>query len=756
MTKEIGRFNLIAQQEEELDDIKKAMKSRLEDFKSQEISGSEKRKTNPFEDSNIFGLFGPRGLGKTTLLRSLFNTDAEDERNSEFVFLTPIDCTSMPSLVAPSTAVLQKAVQYCSHIPDGSLKPGGDLKKETDRLREIAGEFMVTTKDSLSLNMELSGSVKEFASNVIHNLERSMGLKGELSAVLSQIFSKLKGKEAFAVLLDDFDLILDKHEIRRWMQAMLDELRQSRLFILLTADLHRLQNLSHALDPAIDPKTGRALVYKMLPTANRVVLRHWGYHQIKGFQAGHDSGLFNIIDNLPGFICKHKALIVRMLPAFPRGLGDFRTSLLAKWNPDRSNDCDSGKKDPGNLPSDRKEDDHQHALNQLREFLGILASCRQEALLARDLVKRRIYSWVKKLPLNQNSCNAESWVEVVLEAKSRRVEDNHKASLMGPLPLWGGSVTGKKGTSAKGWRDEGDFIGSPLKDVQKSSKSLWAELLVNIGFTRVPDTNDIRWVSNRTYFCDYWEPIAERINGTSFTQQFATATFFDYLDDPVTMPTNPCFFWISLEINSKAAIQSLTIGWKPFLQILRGKRDNTLTRYRPPDYDASIFNHDPHYEKGAKPHPLEVLPSEVWSMILLVDGLDRVPWEAFSKPKNWFPITLVCLAAALVRSAYVYGLCQCGVLTRENLKKQQKTFLKVLDQRDPASLLSKKDDLGRIQILQEEEMQELLLQLFYDDLPLPGKDSLSEATRAFLDSDAYKMAKSKLEPMAPSLKESSE
>ena len=92
------------------------------------------------------------------------------------------------------------------------------------------------------------------------------------------------------------------------------------------------------------------------------------------------------------------------------------------------------------------------------------------------------------------------------------------------------------------------------------------------------------------------------------------------------------------------------------------------------------------------PEALDLLPDQLWALIVFVDALDRCPWAAFSGLLGWRVGTYLGLAAAFVRSAYTYALCEAQIVSKTDLSEEEKVFVSMLSCRDPRPLLSKTEE----------------------------------------------------------------
>jgi hypothetical protein len=91
----------------------------------------------------------------------------------------------------------------------------------------------------------------------------------------------------------------------------------------------------------------------------------------------------------------------------------------------------------------------------------------------------------------------------------------------------------------------------------------------------------------------------------------------------------------------------------------------------------------------------------------------------------------LALAAAFVRSAFVYAMCRCGKPLKPKLSEEQRQLLDALEHQDPGTLLQSN----------EEDVVERLDRLFSENLSSlvrKREDPLSVALRAYLSSPVHK------------------
>lgn len=710
------------------------------------------------EFSNTFGVLGPRGAGKSTILRCLYNEYRPAKPELEFqhglVVLRPFDCSLVGSDLAPGTAILLHLEREIRSILKERQRGGDERTRQSlDELGRLAGQYSQTTETFRQLGAEISSSLHEYTAFTLTGMRERMSLRERLPLLVRECLAELgrdlrKGENAaraFVVLLDDFDLV-HAREVRKWILALLDELHQRRLLIVVTADFYRLEHLSWDPDAEFDDKTGRAVLDKLLPSPNRVNLTRWLSDSRRAFKIGSAEGreLEMEVSRFGVESPVQEILLKRLLPGWPRGLVNLSRSLQAL---------------PGS--SSLMED-------SLKEFVSLLASCRGEPLLARELKAKPISFWPRFL-LFPDVTSPEDWLEAVEVAEERlAVRDGGEPPLqIKPVKLLLPQVgkisrtVGKKNDSEESqsteptssepesrgseleddlergydplrhdpaWGDplRHDYLRvQPLRDSQDRVQPFWSELLLNYGFLEKVVDAPAEAVRNRLYFLDRWQPAVSKARRAEFRircDRESLRRFFEVEDLPWA-----ALLWMSWELGREPIA---SIGWYPLVSALRGSRDvfqaeqmgDLLIDLR------SLRGELPEIGKGEE---LRFVPDHVWSMILLIDSLDRCPWKLFSRPLGWRISTYVLLASVFVRSAYVYALSRCGALEDLSLSIEQEIFVQALRRRSPVNLL-KLEEEGMVN-----QCRVILLDSFEERVKDRG-NSLAAAAAAFFESTVYK------------------
>jgi hypothetical protein len=704
--------------------------------------------------ANTFGILGPRGAGKSTLLRWLDKPSVlpkyplgtgENEALGRLLILPPIDCSVIPLDVAPGAAILL-------HIQDqlSQQERSPKVKELCKRLSGLAERYSETTVAYRKLGLELASSAGDYTHFVLSEMSRRFHLQDDLRDWLKDALDEIN-HSACLVLLDDFDLV-DADEVRKWILSLLDELHQRRLLIVLTADYYRLEHLSFSPRSEFDDKTGRALLDKLLPSQNRCNLERWELTAREKFRlvdpsGGADRDLSKLLDRYSLASAAQTVLLLRLLPGWPRGLVNLYQTLTSEQQ-------------AGNLPESRDVNRD----TTLQSFLSLLASCRGEPLLARKLMSTQFSAWRKILHFGSQDLVVEEWQEIVEVAVGRagKKEDEGKGDMesnraaprrIRPFPLFPvPPLQGKRGRNRKAilqastlaapWFYDpsepdrlrhDDLRVLPLLDAQESVRPFWSELLLNYSFLACAVGDKADAVRNRVHFLQTWTPAESRLMRARLRVKLTRSALRDFFEDPRARVPRSCLLWMSWSAGDEPPVEvAVEIGWHPLFAALRGARDPLLSEQLA-DLLIGTSNFEGDMPKGGDVEALALIPDQLWAMILLIDGLDRCPWSALSAPLGWLLRTYVQLAAALVRTAYVFALEASGALQNSELSKSQQKFLEILKSRDPLELLA----------LKEEEVLSLMTGLFIDNLVEKVEtitDSLSTASRAYLNSPVYNAA----------------
>lgn len=721
------KLNLLDFQKKDLDTLVEKMTQRWEYLK---VHQSKNTKESMGEVNNVFGLLGDRGTGKSSILS--YFPEYESVKNSPFIVLRPIDCLTIPKSIPLTLTILIRISEYFGDYS----KPieSEEIKEASEKLIDLSKEFLSITEESQQLSLELSGSFAEYSTQMIRLMRMRMGFRQRLNKIINTAFHYFQeDKKVLVILLDDFDLSMSSEGYIERLTLLLEDLSQFRIFIIVSAHYHRLENLSLDEKYQIDEKTGRAITHKMLPNYNRVYLTKWDLESIKNSR--FRDRVNDVLNTLPNGLFQNMNILKVLLPERPRGLIDFLNSLENH--------------------SSNAEDELE-----IQEALRILALSREEPIFSRELLNTPLDTLTKRFKFTKDPFGKLAWLKLVLGILERF--KNKDFGIKNYLPIERLVPTNSffKKDDIKlvykdfipSSRDDVDSSVMPLrdfrielavtKDISEGMVPFWVELLLNLSFLVPENTQSTRWKSNRLNFFSDWQPLKERLNQCFLEQHYSKFDFYEYLHDAYYLPIDLCYQWTRLATvqgEDSNLSQVLHFGWWPLQSLIGGDNSNTLNPHVSQDeFDFLDPNSEPGVDLG-----VGMIPGEVWSMVIFVDGLVRCPWQVFSKSLNWLPVSLVCLSAALVKAAYLYGLKAIGMtLPIENAPNHQ-VLLDVLEianigdrKIDETSVVSAKEFLR----LQEDGMRAFLDTFFAESIEVPEVNSLAKAYNHFVQTRAYLQA----------------
>lgn len=690
----------------------------------------------PFGLSNTFAITGPRGSGKSTLLNTLPSHFASRDRIATsqqsrrarpgagqhpseplrvYTVSRLLDCTVLPDeLAEPGAAVLSHLCRAL--VRDRLIKP--DLAR---RLNELIGTYHHVGRTYRDLSADLASTPEDFGRLIAEGINGRLSLADRLHTMLGEIVAAI-AHDTIIILLDDFDLVPGP-AVRRWNHALLDELRQPRLLFVLTADFHRLGHLSSDEDQQIDDRTGLRLVAKLLPTQNRLAIEPLSPNARRAFKPlsslastvgsldeGAQKRLGEVLDAvIIGQAPYRRDLISALLPTLPRGALDLYTTLQQRG---------------GSVP-------------QLDMLLVWIADCRNEPLFARALLERADDVWLSELDPVVDDPPVESW--------GRSVEDAcHRAKRSGALRAIELLRPRRRPREEERelyrirWLDDlarppdwrtplrhDEQYRAVLRDANVDDHPIWCELLID----RLIAEGGAGRPTNRVRFSERWHPVGRRYQQAAFRvkglsraelRQFVTHPLhpIEAADDGALVDTRALLRWLALaEPSAPSAMLELgrsepppdqadmplvvQIGWPSLFDSLRGARPAI-----PYKLLARIGTGPDHLDRPgaaarAVPDPdsaARLLPGAVWAMVLFADALQRVPWDELSvATRLWQPLTYIGLAAAFVRTAYLYAIRSIGGLTGDlDPTGLQSTLLTQLDERSAYPVIGwSADDIHR-------------------------------------------------------------
>lgn len=656
--------------------------------------------------SNVVVIIGERGAGKSVALKNVVSILREEResldgnqpsKNSKYIVLDPLDCTQLPSEIPLGLAVLL-------HI-----KNHGALNHFHNGLDYLVRRLCRFHEKYNDLCMNISNSAEEFGDYLSKNIEERLKIKKELDKLLEEAQNHKCFSEGVVVPLDDFDLI-QKADHKKWFRSLLDEMHQTRMVFLVTADFHRLQHQSYGEDPGDDIKTGHAIINKLFPPASRFWLKSWSLEEAVHYPAEGDNSLFTRLESQGGALGLPFPLLYQLIPSLPRGWHGIH-SRLAEW---------------------QTSDDKQ----TVEEMLSLIANCREEVLLARKLRDQALGSWIDELPLVGETIDQPAWDELV-ESACRRARS--KLEVIPRLPSFFKPELPKIELSSfvhdPRWgaplrRDQ--YYQFTLRDAVKSAP-YWAELLTDIGLSvsiaKSTGESESGVYRNRLKLMNRWEVLASRFKRAVVELRFDRVFLLDYFSFKANPPYYGGLFWFEevMVNDSKAELTTLAFGWPVLMRRLASDdpfhmnlRESLLVGTEDLKGSALDLTESELYD---------FLPDQVWCFVLLADGLTRCPWSVVSAYRNWQLPVYLGLTVAFVRSAYVYALRQIN--PNLALSQAQSGLYEVLKSQDFSSL-ARGGELKLIQFLD---------QLFKDDLQVQlariESKGLVRALNAFLASPLY-------------------
>jgi hypothetical protein len=706
----------------------------------------QKRAVPSSEFSNTFGVFGPRGAGKSTVLYQFYAACEQDrpdlplkrENLRQLLVIPSLDCSVVPATLEPGSAMLLHLQRFLEKylVKKPGIEQASALK---DELKRLLSMYVRTSKEYHELCLDIASSPQDFGDRVVDAARERFELKDALGDWLKKTLEATDHR-AIVMLLDDFDLI-PADESRRWLGSLLDELHQHRLLFVLTADVHRLEHLAWDPRAEMDDKTGRALLHKTIPSQNRIVLEPWSSTARREYP--NQEGKETLSQRMRRFFDKYPArgaLLLHLLPRWPRGVVNLYDSLPEV---PLVEDVSEQKKDKNADPDCR----------EIRLFLSLLATCREEPLLARRLDETDLSGWVEELRFAKKALSAEDW-NATVEAACERVapEPGELHVLRGLEPLTAaGNDRGKPrprrelvvfipGLDTRGGSGipsgpdplrHGELWAAPLRDAHRQDQPLWAELLLNLGFVAWEGGGGEDAARNRVRFLESWKPAASRLAEARLRLQLSKEVLRE-LSERQHEDLSALLFWISSKSRRDPENARVEIGWPPLLQALRGERDPLQPKKLAElMIDLSDIHGDPPEIGSAA--VLDLIPDQLWAMVLLIDGLDRCPWELFSARRVLDVTIYLGLAGAFLHSAYAYALRRTGTRGTKKLKPVQDDLVGMLEKRNPRPWRA----------LQEDELAGKVQEFFRENPGLgQGDDSLSRAARSFLDSKVYRALRS--------------
>lgn len=648
--------------------------------------------------ANTVGVLGPRGSGKSTLLDQLFwhGRKSWASKKNRPIILPPIDCSALHKALAtsPAAVILQRIRNW--YLSQNRI----DRQAEVGlRLERLISDYSKAGDQYLSLCSDLSETAEDYCAYVAEATRMRMNLQASLEQWLDEALEQFDAT-CFVIMLDDFDLTSDAR-IREWQRALMDELHQLRLIVVLTADFYRLDRLSSDTSEGLDDKTGRALLGKYLPPSNRLFVSRWRVTEAGVLDATDFSGT---VEHFERLACET----------------DLEPSLdvLRRLYPDRPRSIKNWSEATEELNKRREE---KRPISS-KDLLEKLSSSRGEILLARSIRRRGLENWVNILPWRKDVLSAEDWNEVVTSASARGAA-THRVQKLQPLK----SLFHKSNRNGIGQTND-DVHDLALGDATDDSREIWAELFADLSM-HSPDTTETldskqNGYRNRVRVLQECEPLSSLGNAAQFSLEFNLDNESER-EFIKTALSNQCrrrdftlslfSYWFDGRLNRRRNTLELEIGCPPLLSALAGNRDRwpleifqelgvfvdgrirAVSEEELSDDDPSPSTEEVQDESGdaatktgttkiAK-MPLEVLPRQLWALTLLVDGLHRAPWSAFAGVRNIELHYLVGLSGAFTFGAYFFALTRCDAIDRTYLTSMQRRLVDCINTRDAAHLV---------------------------------------------------------------------
>lgn len=338
----------------------------------------------------------------------------------DFLILPPLDCSLVAENVEPGTAIL---IHLWRTLQQEYSRLIQNNEEFFAKLPDLAATYSRTAKPYHELCVELSASPGDYGNYVVEGVSERFELPGRFRVWLGK-FLDMVGYHSVVILLDDFDLV-PAQEVRRWLLSLLDELHQSRLFFVLTADFYRLQHLSWDPEAEFDDKTGRALLDKLLPSQNCIRLSGWTPFERHYFPRLEDDGL--PVQDDEGCLAnrvrpfgeygaqshyRQQVLLMQLLPQWPRGIINLYRTLEENFSSGSGASIGEAR---------------------AREFFSALATSRGEPLLARKLLEESLDSWIEKWQFIEDvPLSVEDWSSNVAAALERASLDGQPEATVLP------------------------------------------------------------------------------------------------------------------------------------------------------------------------------------------------------------------------------------------------------------------------------------------------------------------------------------
>ncbi len=564
--------------------------------------------------SNCFGVFGPRGSGKSTVLQwlgsSLEETGeanrAAGEKCPRIEVLQGLDCSLSPRGVPLGLSIVRRLRELLHAKHHGFAGRDAARDDDDDAYERIESAYLRCMNDYRDAIHEVAVSPQHLAKAIRQDIDERFALPALIDSWLHAEAMR-HAADVFVLPLDDVELGQDDAP-STLLWSLLDELHRDRLLLLVAADRDLWERRIRA-DPHVrlDPQTVTALLTKALPEDHSVRLRPWTIderllfppHAAQAEELRPMGDLLRRSQHAMPFLAEHPGL----LPAYPRGL-----TML--WNRLRTT--------PGSARSSAGSD---HS-NDHGEGLAFVAQCRGEGALAARLAMRPPKHWAGTFESGGRPLAAKAW-----RSLARAAADVQE-------PLWSiGSAT----------------TPLPLQEVGDDAP-LWVEYLVDAALaagTMQPGE-----------FVERLAPLGQRFSDACLHIEFTRQAISHALEAqrPSVLAE---FYWCDWEAPGDTF--GATIGLPQALAAIAGERSawpSGLLAYLAFGR-GQVMEGVPPDRHIVDPTTIrtELLPRRVRALIRFVDALSRGPWPALSARSRLLTFGAQArLAAGLVRAAYLVAL----------------------------------------------------------------------------------------------------
>lgn len=636
----------------------------------------------------------------------------------------------LAALVKP-TAREEAPTSLYPSFAGGSGMSLGKERPLYEELTTLSGHHALLGREFRQLCAELATSGEEYGQEIARGMARRLRLHADISRALERLCGQL-GIAAVVIPLDDFDLVpgdsirtwmhtlLDEMHQRRLIfvltadferlehtgldrEAQIDDKTGRALFAKLLPEAHRVELFAWPFKERKEFKTFRE---RMKSTSSD----------------GAAPGRTGIASPLPLWCLLHEALpdalkgqfwlLLSLLPPWPRGLVDLYRSLTQLKQEEKAelSEDEKAARLLGLLASTRGE---TLLARQLKTASGLHALVTQFSWTDGALphstertvqpapgnptrkLARVLEPGTDELPnrgttnkpkVNQPGLLWQQTLEAIDQGSTQASPDEISEPLL-PVPGLAPPVVSASSRPSVSslmhdplWEDplrHDELSVNALRDALNADRDLWAEMLLNVELTRFP--------YRRYEWLQEWPLVRGRLTTASLELKFnhqVISRFFE-LEGSRVLPLLPWFQW-KPDLTSGLTAIHVSIGWNPLLDAAYDLRDvwpSSLMELLllpqnlrspvegPPDEADSAAQAQRLMALAPQHRPgLKLLPGEVRSILLLLDGLKRGPWSAYGRGgQGWELLSYIRLAALIVRGAFLFALVRSKLLDREQL-----------------------------------------------------------------------------------------